>query len=53
MLKKKNLNFRSIWFIILAIIGLVYFKQLIFIFVFSFIIYLIYKEAMEKGEIRI
>lgn len=47
ILKKKNLNFKSIWFIVLIIIGLVYFEQLIFIFIFGFIGFLIYKESVK------
>jgi hypothetical protein len=51
MLKKRNLNFKSIWYIILIIIGLSYFKQLVFIAIISFIIYLMYGYAKESGVI--
>jgi hypothetical protein len=49
MLKKRNLNFKSIWYIILIIISLVYFKQLIFIVIISFIIYLLYRYVKGEG----
>ncbi len=52
MLKVKNLNFKSIWVIALIIIGLVYFGQLIFIFVFGFIGFLLYKEFTKSDNLN-
>ena len=51
MLKRDNINFKTIWTIILVIIGLVYFGQLIFVFIFSFIGYFLYKEFTKSKEV--